>query len=68
VAFGEHRVGLLDFWGGSMAFVFSFVFGFDSVLAWGVFDVFWCLRCVLVGFLLVIMLKKRKLWVLENIR
>ena len=48
-------------------FGFSFVFGFDPVLVWGVFDVFWGLRCILVGFLLVIMLKKGKLWVLENI-
>ena len=29
---------------------------------------FWGLRCVLVGFLLVTMVKKCKLWVLENIR
>jgi len=28
---------------------FSFVFGFDPVLVWGVFDVFWCLRWVLLG-------------------
>jgi len=44
------------------------VFSSDAVLVWGVFDVFWGLRCVLVGFLLVIMVKKRKLWVLENFR
>jgi len=31
------------------------------------FDVFWGLRMVLVGFMLVVMLKKCKLWVLENI-
>jgi len=45
---------------------FSFVFGFDPVLVWSVFDVFWGLCCVLVGFLLFIMVKKCKLWVLEN--
>jgi len=28
---------------------FSFVFGFDPVLAWGVFDVFWVLRWVLLS-------------------
>jgi len=39
-----------------MAFGFSFVFGFDPVLVWRVYDVFWVLRCVLVGFLLVIVL------------
>ena len=47
---------------------FSFVFGFDPVLVWGVFDVFWGLRCVLVGFMLVIKLENCKLWFLENIR
>ena len=31
-----------------------------------VFDVCWGLRCVLVGFLLVIMVKNCKLWVLKN--
>jgi len=46
---------------------FSFIFGGDPVLVWCVFDVFWGLRCVLVGFLLVTMVKKCKLWVLENI-
>ena len=43
--------------------MFSLIFGFDPVLVWGVFDVFCGLRCVLVGFLLVIMVKKCKLWV-----
>jgi len=43
------------------------VFSSDEVLVCGVFDVFWGLRFVLVGFLLVIMVKKCKLWVLENI-
>ena len=33
-------------------FLVSVVFSSDSVLVWGVFDVFWGLRCVLVGFLL----------------
>ena len=47
---------------------FSFVFGFDPVLVWGVFDVFWRLRCVLVGFSLVVKLKWSGLWVLEKIR
>jgi len=46
---------------------FSFVFGFDPVLLWVVFDVFWGLRLVLVGFMLVVIVKKCKLWVLENI-
>ena len=40
---------------------FSLVFGGDPGLGWGVFDVFWGLRCVLVGFLFVIMVKKCKL-------
>ena len=47
-------------------FVFV-VFSSDAVLVWGVFDLFWGLRCILVGFLLVIMVIKGKLWVLENI-
>ena len=46
---------------------FSFVFGFDPIIVWGVFDVFWGLRFILVGFLLVILEKMCKLWVLENI-
>ena len=28
---------------------FSFIFGFDPVLVWGVFDVFWGLRWVSLG-------------------
>ena len=48
-------------------FLVSVVFSSDAVLVCGVFDVFWGLRCILVGFLLVIMVKKGKLWVLENI-
>ena len=56
-------------WGGFRGnFLVSVVFSSDAVLVWGVFDVFWGLRCVLVGFLLVIMGNKCKLWVLENIR
>jgi len=47
--------------------VFFFRFWVDPVLFGAVFDVFWGLRCVLVGFMLVIMVKKCKLWVLENI-
>ena len=47
---------------------FSSVFWVDPVLFGALFDVFWGLRCVLVGFLLVTMVKKCKLWVLENIR
>ena len=46
---------------------FSFVSGGDPVLVWGVFDVFWGVRWVSVGFLLVIMVRKCKLWVMENI-
>ena len=49
-------------------FLVSVFFSSDSVLVWGVCDVFWGLRCVLVGFLLVTMVKKCKLWVLEKIR
>ena len=51
-----------------MAFGVFFRFGGDPVLVSCVFDVFWCLHWVLVGFLLVIMGNKCKLWVLENIR
>ena len=54
----------MDLW----LLVFSFFFGGDPVLVWGVFDVFWGLRCVLVGFMLVIVLEKCKFWFLENIR
>jgi len=32
-----------------MALGFSFVFGFDPVLVWCVYDVFWGLRRVLLG-------------------
>ena len=47
---------------------FSSVFGVDPVLFGALFDVFCGLRCVLVGFELVIVLEKCKLWFLENIR
>ena len=47
---------------------FSFVFGGDPVLFGAIFDVFWGLPWVLVGFMLVVMVRKCKLWVLENIR
>jgi len=47
---------------------FSLISEGDPVLVWGVFDVFWGLRLVLVGFMLVIMVKNCKLWLLENIR
>ena len=40
-----------------MAFGFFFRFWVDPVLVWGVFDVFWGVRWVSVGFLLVIMVK-----------
>ena len=68
MGFGEHQVGLGCFWCGSMAFGFFFRFGGDPVLVWGVFDVFWGLRCVLVGFLLVIMVKKDGVLPEYNIR
>jgi len=47
---------------------FSSLFWVDPVLFGALFDVFSDLRCVLVGFLLFTMVKKCKLWVLENIR
>ena len=54
----------MDLW----LFGISFSFGGDPVLFGALFDVFWGLRWVLVGFLLFTMVKKCKLWVLENIR
>ena len=51
-----------------MVFGVSSVFWVDPVLFGALFDVFWGLRCVLVGFMLVVMVRKGKLWVLENIR
>jgi len=53
----------VDLW----LFGISFSFGGDPVLFGALFDVFWGLRWVLVGFLLVIVLEKCKLWFLENI-
>ena len=47
---------------------FSSVFWVDPVLFGSPFDVFFGLRLVLVGFMLVVMVKKCTLWVLENIR
>ena len=47
--------------------VFSSVFWFDPILFGALFDVFWGLRLVLVALMLVVMVKKCKLWVLENI-
>jgi len=64
VCFGEDQVSFGWF---SWNFLFFVVFTSDAVLDWGVFDVFWGLRLVLVGFMLVVMVKKCKLWVLENI-
>ena len=49
-------------------FLIFVLFSSDAVLVWGVFYVFWAIRCVLVGFELVILLEKCKLWFLENIR
>ena len=46
---------------------FSSVFWVDPFLFGALFDVFWGLRLVLVGFMLVVMVKKCKLWVLEKI-
>ena len=51
-----------------MVLGFSSVFWVDPGFFGALFDVFCGLRCVLVGFLLVTMVKKCKLWVLENIR
>ena len=47
---------------------FSSVFWVDPVLFGAIFDVLCGLRLVLVGFMLVVMVRKCKLWVLENIR
>jgi len=68
VGFIEYRVGL----GGLFGWIhgiwgFLLFFGFDPVLFGALFDVFWGLHFALVGFLLVIMGNKCKLWVLENI-
>ena len=69
MVFGVHQICLGCFWGGSMVFGgISFSFGGDPVLLVALFDVFWSLCSVLVGFMLVFMVKKCKLWVLESIR
>jgi len=47
---------------------FSSVFWFDPVLFGALFEVFWGLRWVFVGFLLVVMVNWSGLWVLEKIR
>jgi len=65
VGFGEDQVSFRWF---SWEFLSFCCFFSDEVLVWGVFDVFLALRLVLVGFLLVTMENKCKLWVLENIR
>ena len=66
MGFGEDQVSFGWF---SWEFLsFCCFFFSDSFLVWGVFDVFWGLRLVLVGFMLVVMVKNCKLWVLENIR
>jgi len=65
VGFGEDQVSFRWFSWEFLSFC-CFFFLYSSV--WGVFDMFWGLRCVLVGFMLVIVLEKCKLWFLENIR
>jgi len=65
VGFGEDQVSFACFSWELLSFFFFF--SYDSFLVWCVFDVFWGLRCVFVGFLLVIVLEKCKLWFLENI-
>jgi len=45
---------------------FSSVFLVDPALFGALFDVFCGLRLVLVGFMLVVIVKMCKLWVLEN--
>ena len=66
VGFREYQVSFGWF---SWEFLsFFFFFSPDADLVWAGFDVFWGLRCILVGFLMVIMVKKCKLCVLENIR
>jgi len=68
VGFGEHRVGLGGLLGCIYGFCFfSLIFGGYLGLVWVVFAVFCGLRWVLVGFMFVVMVKKCKLWVLENI-
>ena len=47
--------------------VFLSVLGVDPVLFGAIFDVFWGLRFVLVGFMLVVTVRKCKLCFMENI-
>jgi len=63
VGFGEHRVGL----GGLLGWIYAFwgislSFGDDPVLFKALFDVFWGLRLVLVGFMLVVIVKSVNCW------
>ena len=64
MGFGEDQVSFGWFSWEFLSFCFISP---DADLVWAAFDVFCGLRCVLVGFLLVIMVKKCKLWVLKNI-
>ena len=58
MGFGEHRVGLGRLLGWIFGFwVFLSVLGVDPVISGAIFDVFWGLHCVLVGFLLVAMVR-----------
>jgi len=63
VGFGEDRVSFRWFSWEFLSFFFFFFFSSDSVFIWGISHVFWGLRCVLVGFLLVVMMRNCKLWV-----
>ena len=64
MGFREDQVSF-DWFSWELVFVGFF---FLCSFVWGVFDMFWGLRCVLVGFMLVLMVSNCKLWVLENIR
>ena len=61
MGFGKIRWVWIGFHGNFLVFV---VFTSDAVLVWGVFDVFWGLRGVLVGLMLVVMVRSCKLWFL----
>jgi len=52
---------IYGFWG------ISFSFGGDPVLFMAIFNMFWGLRWILVVFMLVVMVRNCKLWVLEYI-
>ena len=68
MGFGEHHVGLGRLLGWIYVFWFFLsVFWVHPVLFGAIFDVLCGLRFVLVWFFLVIIVKKCKLWVLENI-